>query len=86
MPNVTLRDVPVGLHSWLKQRAASHHRSVNKEVIALLEEVRDGGTLPAGRASAEEIMDIARRAAALPVQDRRSEDEILGYGSAGVPD
>jgi ribonuclease VapC len=33
MPNVTLRDVPIDLHSWLKQRAASHHRSVNKEVI-----------------------------------------------------
>jgi plasmid stability protein len=86
MPNVTLRDVPIELHSWLEQRAASHRRSVNKEVIALLEEVRDGGTLPAGRASAEEIMDIARRAAALPVQDRRSEDEILGYRSDGVSD
>jgi plasmid stability protein len=86
VPNVTLRDVPVELHSWLKRRAASHHRSVNKEVIALLEQVRDGCTPPAGRASAEEIMDIARRAAALPVRDRRSEDEILGYGSDGLPD
>ena len=86
MPNVTLRDVPADLHSWLKQRAASHHRSVNKEVIALLEDVR-GGTGPAARrANAEEIMDIARRASALPVRDRRSEDEILGYGSDGLPD
>lgn len=86
MPNVTLRDVPADLHSWLKQRAASHHRSVNKEVITLLEDVR-GGTDPAvRRANAEEIMEIARRASALPLRDRRSEDEILGYGSDGLPD
>jgi plasmid stability protein len=86
MPNVTLRDVPAELHQWLKQRAAFHHRSVNKEVIALLEDVRGGGASPPKRASAEDIMAIARRAAALPIRDRRSEDEILGYGSDGLPD
>ena len=86
MPNVTLRDVPDDLHSWLKQRAASHHRSVNKEVIALLEGVRGSGGLPPRRASAEEIMEIGRRAAALPLRDRRSEDDILGYGNNGLPD
>jgi plasmid stability protein len=86
MPSVTLRDVPDDLHSWLKQRAASHHRSVNKEVIALLEGVRGGGGPPPRPASAEEIMEIGRRAAALPLRDRRSEDEILGYSSNGLPD
>lgn len=86
MPNVTLRDVPTDLHVWLKQRAASHHRSVNKEVISLLEDVR-GGTGPvARRATAEEIMEVARRASVLPRRDRRSEDEILGYGADGLPD
>jgi antitoxin VapB len=30
--------------------------------------------------------EISRRVAALPVIDVRSEDEILGYGSAGFPD
>jgi len=86
MPNVTLRDVPADLHYWLKQRAASHHRSVNKEVIALLDDVR-GGTGPAARrANAGEIMEIARRASELPLRDRRSEDEILGYGNDGLPD
>ncbi len=85
MPNVTLRDVPAELHSWLKQRAASRHRSVNKEVIALLEEVRGDAAAPVARATARDIMEIARRAAALPVQDRRSDDEILGYGENGLP-
>ena len=86
MPNVTLRDVPADLHHWLKQRAASHHRSVNKEVIALLEDELGGGGAPPIRASAEEIMEIGRRAAALPRRDRRSEDEILGYSNNGLPD
>lgn len=86
MPNVTLRDVPAELHSWLKQRAGTHHRSVNKEVIALLEDVRGPTDTPARRANAEEIMEIARRASALTLRDRRSEDEILGYGSDGLPD
>jgi plasmid stability protein len=86
MPNVTLRDVPADLHSWLKQRAASHHRSVNKEVIALLEDVRGRVGATARRASAAEIMEIARRASALPLRDQRSEEEILGYGHDGLPD
>ncbi|MGF1548766.1 MAG: Arc family DNA-binding protein, partial [Thiotrichales bacterium] len=33
---MTLRDLPDDLHDWIKQQAAAHHRSVNKEVIALL--------------------------------------------------
>ena len=85
MPNVTLRDVPAELHHWLKQRAASHHRSVNKEVIALLAEVRGGAGPATRRAAAHEIMEIARWASALPLRDRRNEDEILGYGSDGLP-
>jgi hypothetical protein len=28
---------------------------------------------------------ISRRGAALPVRDRRSDDEILGYDANGVP-
>jgi antitoxin VapB len=34
---------------------------------------------------AEELMDIGRRCASLPVLDDRSPDEILGYDDAGVP-
>ena len=85
MPNVTLRDVPSELHSWLKQRAACSHRSVNKEVISLLEEVRGRADPPLARVTAQDIMEISRRAAALAIQDRRSDDEILGYGDNGLP-
>lgn len=33
----------------------------------------------------EEIMEISRRSAALPVYDPRSADEILGYDEYGLP-
>jgi len=86
MPNLTLRDVPTDLHAWLKQRAVSHHRSVNKEIVALLEAVRAESAPKPGRATAEELLEIGRRASALPLCNRRGEDEILGYGSDGLSD
>ncbi len=39
----------------------------------------------AGRDLAEEILEIGRRCAALPDQDRRTADEILGYDEHGLP-
>lgn len=38
-----------------------------------------------GAASVEELLAIARRCAARPVVDERSEDEILGYDERGMP-
>jgi antitoxin VapB len=35
---------------------------------------------------AEEILKISRRCSELPDQDKRSADEILGYGPTGVPE
>ena len=34
---------------------------------------------------ADQLDDIARRCAALPVIDERTEDEILGYDEKGLP-
>lgn len=34
---------------------------------------------------ADQLDDIAKRCAALPVIDERSEDEILGYDEKGLP-
>jgi plasmid stability protein len=85
MATMTLRDLPDDLHAWLKRQAEAHHRSVNKEVIVLLESVREAPTAARRRATVEEIMAISRRGATLPVRDRRSDDEILGYDANGVP-
>jgi len=38
-----------------------------------------------GRSLAEELLEIAKRCAALPDQDARTADEILGYDERGLP-
>ena len=88
MAALTIRDVPETLHAWLKRQAQAHRRSVNQEVIALLEGVHGKNCVPRGPKPEDKmaaIMAISRRCAALPVQDRRSEDEILGYDQNGMP-
>ncbi|MGY6216864.1 FitA-like ribbon-helix-helix domain-containing protein [Methylolobus aquaticus] len=37
MASVLIKNLPDALHQQLKQRAERHHRSLNKEVIALIE-------------------------------------------------
>ncbi len=86
MATLTLRNLPDDLHRWLKQQAETHHRSVNKEVIAALEGLRkQAATLPTNRPSVEEIMAIGHRFSSLPVLDGRGDDEIVGYDENGIP-
>ncbi len=88
MATMTVREVPDELHRWLKQQAEMHHRSVNKEVIALLEKLR-GKPEEIAELTADErfaaMMEISRRCAALPELDPRSADEIVGYDENGIP-
>jgi len=45
MAALTLRNIPDDLYHDLKQQAAQHHRSLNKEVVHLLEHaVRQGNS------------------------------------------
>jgi plasmid stability protein len=37
MSTVTVKDLPEKLHRQLKARALQHHRSLNSEIIAMLE-------------------------------------------------
>ena len=39
MPNLTIKRIPDSLYHKLKERAERHHRSMNSEVIACLEQV-----------------------------------------------
>jgi plasmid stability protein len=45
MKTIVLKNVPDELHARLKERAKRHHRSLNGEVIALLEEQVEHGAL-----------------------------------------
>ena len=58
MPTLTLKAIPAKLHRELKSRAKAHHRSLNKEVIATLEQA----TGAAQAMNAEAMLDEARRA------------------------
>lgn len=86
MPNLTLRDLPADLHLWLKQQAGANRRSLNQEVILQLDALRGS---PASAIDADQrlarIRAIAARAAGMPVQDQRSEADILGLGADGLP-
>ena len=60
-------------------------RSITEVVIlALREQLRreEGRSSPADQL--EELMEIGRHCAALPVLDSRSDDEILGYNERGT--
>jgi plasmid stability protein len=37
MPNLTLKNIPAALHLRLKARAEANRRSLNREILALLE-------------------------------------------------
>lgn len=38
MPAVVVRDMPVEMHRRLKSAALQHHRSMNREVLTILEQ------------------------------------------------
>jgi hypothetical protein len=60
-----------------------------EEVLAEIEDFAAGDRLDRDevhrRGLAEELDEIARHSASLPVLDSRSEDEILDYDEDGVP-
>ena len=46
MPGLVIKDLPAKLHRKLKAQAARHHRSMTKEVLALLERALNEETQP----------------------------------------
>ena len=55
MSTITIKDIPLSLHSKLKTRAKAHGRSLNKEVLATLET-----SLHSMRLDADTILSRAR--------------------------
>lgn len=51
MPEFVIEDLPKELHRKLKDRAARHHRSMTKEVLAILEQALAAQTPPAKASS-----------------------------------
>jgi plasmid stability protein len=57
MASITLKALPVALHRTLRSQAAKHKRSLNQEVIAVLEE----GVATARRVDPEQLIAEARQ-------------------------
>jgi antitoxin VapB len=70
-----------------RQVAEAAGESITTAIRHSLEErlarLRQGNAV---RLRAERLSEIVRRVDALPVLDRRSEDDILGYNQHGLPE
>jgi len=86
MTIMTLRDVPVELHAWIEKQAQRHGRSIDSEVVDLLDRQRRLADRPKRHISVDEILSIGRRVARAPVLDERSPEQILGYDKDGLPE
>jgi antitoxin VapB len=82
--NMLIKQMPDELKAWIADEARRHHRSMNKEALALLETAR---AQRAGRprAGTGDIGALQARFRGLPDLDRRTADEILGYDDNGLP-
>jgi len=87
MPTLVLRNVPDDLYGRLKQAAADHRRSMAQEAIITLQSGLDGALDGRRKPSVEESLDWLRAEVwTLPVLDRRTDDQILGYNGDGYCD
>ena len=69
MPNLTIKGLPQRLYERLKQRAASHRRSLNSEVIVCLEQATNVPTLDP-EAWLAETDRLRRRLALSPLTEK----------------
>ncbi|AUB82395.1 FitA-like ribbon-helix-helix domain-containing protein [Candidatus Thiodictyon syntrophicum] len=84
MPTLVLRNVPDELYGRLKQAAADHRCSIAQEAIVALQSGLGGARdRPRWPSVAESLAWLKAEVWTLPVLDRRSEDEILGYNADG---
>lgn len=84
MPTLVLRNVPDDLYQRLKDTAADHRRSMTQEAIVSLRVALLGREEPPPKPNLEDTLDWLRREVwLLPVLDRRSDDDILGYNADG---
>ena len=87
MPTLVLRNVPDDLYRRLKETAANHRRSMTQEAIVSLQAALVGLQEQPPKPTVEESLQwLKREVWSLPVLDRRSDDEILGYNEHGYFD
>lgn len=80
MATMTIKNVPDDLYNELKQRAETNRRSLNNEVILLIER-----SLRSYRPSPEEIEQNARRLRELTAHYHLSNEELNEWKNKGRP-
>ena len=80
MASITIKELPSALHRALKKRAAAHSRSLNKEIIATLQEATAHASRPALETMLEEAK-AARRQFKRPLRV----EEISNWKRSGRP-
>jgi plasmid stability protein len=80
---LTVHNVPAELHSWLLAQAMANHRSIDNEVIILLDEARRNQSAKP-KISPERLMEIAAQCASAPDLDIRSPEAMIGYDDSGL--
>lgn len=78
MTNLTLKNIPIGLHERLKARAETNHRSLNREILALLEAQLEAPAVDVA-AQHKSLEDFVR---ALPHVDHSRVRRYRGAGRA----
>jgi antitoxin VapB len=68
-----------------RELARETGEGITEAVLAALRERLARVKQRRGPSLVDELTEIARRTAAMPIRDRRSPDEILGYGPDGLP-
>lgn len=85
MSEIFIKQIPEDLKRFWSSEAKRNSRSMNKEMIRLLEDERarrEAGPRP--KKSLEAIMAAARQVQSFAVTDNRPVDEIL-YDAEGMP-
>jgi len=73
MPNISIKDVPEQWAQALRQRAARNHRSLQGELMAIIERAVSDAPAPTARATG------------LPVPVEPGQGVVGGYGAGGHP-
>lgn len=71
MPTITVKNIPPDLYEQLKQSAEAHHRSINSEIIACIEQA-----VRSRRIDPEAILVRARRLREKTADYKITDDEF----------
>lgn len=80
MATITIKNIPDDLYEELKQRAATNRRSINNELIVLIE-----NAFRSYRPSPEEFQEQARKLREMTAHYHLTDEELTEWKNKGRP-